>query len=69
MFSSLIVLLTNEILTRQNYATWKSNLNMILVIDDLRFVLIEVCPQILARNATQTIRGAYDQWTKANKKV
>ena len=42
---------------------------MILVIDDLQFVLMEECPTVSARNASQTIRDAYDHRTKANKKV
>ena len=69
MSSSIIALLKNEKLTGENYATWKSNLNTILVIDDLRFVLTEECPPIPARNASQSARDAYDRWTKANDKA
>ncbi|KAA0037281.1 gag/pol protein [Cucumis melo var. makuwa] len=41
MSSSIIALLKKDQLTGENYATWKSKLNMILVIADLRFVLME----------------------------
>ena len=49
--------------------TWKSNLNKILVNNDLRFVLMEECPHSPARNASQNVRDAYNRWTKANNKV
>ena len=62
-------MLKNEKLTGENYTTWKFSLNMILVIDDLRFFLMEECPPIPARNASQSVRDAYDRWTKANDKA
>ena len=48
---------------------WKSNLNMILVIYDIHFVLMLEYPPSLTRNATQIVRDAYDRWTKANDKA
>ena len=69
MSSSIIQLLKNEKLTDENYATWKSNLNMILVVNKLCFVLIEAFPPSPAPNASQTIKDAYDRWTKANDKA
>ncbi|TYK29276.1 gag/pol protein [Cucumis melo var. makuwa] len=53
----------------KNYATWKSNLNMILVIDDLYFVLMEEYLPFPSRNASQIVKNAYDRWTKANDKA
>ena len=44
-----------EKLNGDNYATWKSNLNTILVIDDLRFVLTEECPPNPNSNANRTV--------------
>ncbi|XP_038894535.1 uncharacterized protein LOC120083073 [Benincasa hispida] len=52
-----------------NYSAWKSNLNTILVVDDLRFVLTEQCLQTPASNANQTVRKAYDRCVKANEKA
>ncbi|XP_038889320.1 uncharacterized protein LOC120079230 [Benincasa hispida] len=48
---------------------WKSNLNTILVIDYLRFVLTEECPSVFARNVSQALKDAYDHWTKASDKA
>ena len=42
---------------------------MILVVDDLRFVLMEECPLVPTRNVSQTVRDAYNRWTNANEKV
>ncbi|XP_038877369.1 uncharacterized protein LOC120069658 [Benincasa hispida] len=69
MASLLVQLLASDKLTGDNYATWKSNLNTILVIDDLRFVLIEDGPPIPSSNANRTVWESYDRWTKANEKA
>ncbi|TYK06494.1 gag/pol protein [Cucumis melo var. makuwa] len=69
MNSSIVQLLASEKLNDDNYAAWKSNLNTILVVDDLRFVLTEECPQTPASNANRTSRKAYDRWIKENEKV
>ncbi|KAA0043025.1 gag/pol protein [Cucumis melo var. makuwa] len=69
MNSSIVQLLASEKLNDDNYAAWKSNLNTILVVDDLRFVLTEECPQTPASNANRTSRKAYNQWIKENEKV
>ncbi|TYK02840.1 gag/pol protein [Cucumis melo var. makuwa] len=69
MSSSIIALLKKDQLTGENYATWKSKLNMILVIVDLSFVLMEECPPFPTKHASQSVRDAYDRWTKANDKA
>ncbi|TYK00843.1 gag/pol protein [Cucumis melo var. makuwa] len=69
MSSSIIALLKKEHLTGENYAMWKSKLNMILVIVDLRFILMEECPPFPTQNASESIRDAYNRRTKANDKA
>ncbi|KAA0041268.1 gag/pol protein [Cucumis melo var. makuwa] len=69
MNSSIVQLLAFEKLNGDNYAAWKSNLNTILVVDDLRFVLTEECPKTPASNANQASRKAYNRWIKANEKA
>ena len=51
MASSLISIMAGEKLTGENYKTWKNNINTILVVDDMKFVLTEECPQEPAANA------------------
>ncbi|TYK29762.1 gag/pol protein [Cucumis melo var. makuwa] len=69
MNSSIVQLLASEKLNGDNYAAWKSNLNTILDVGDLRFVLTGKCPQTPASNANRTSRKAYDRWIKANEKA
>ena len=69
MNSLIVQLLASEKLNGDNYAAWKSNINTILVVDDLKFVLTEECPQIPASNASRTGWEAYDRWVKANEKA
>ena len=52
MSSSIIALLKSEKLTEENYSTWKSNMNAILIVDNLWFVLSEECLLAPARNAS-----------------
>ncbi|KAA0060557.1 Retrovirus-related Pol polyprotein from transposon TNT 1-94 [Cucumis melo var. makuwa] len=44
-------------------------MNMILVIADLCFVLKEECPPFPTQNASESVKDAYDRWTKANDKA
>ena len=69
MSCSIIQLLKNKKLTNEKYVTWKSNLNMILVIDDPPFVLMEECPPSPTRNASRNVRDAYNRWKKVNVKA
>ncbi|XP_050940338.1 uncharacterized protein LOC127149133, partial [Cucumis melo] len=69
MNSSIVQLLASEKLNDDNYAAWKSNLNTILVVDDLRFFLTEECPQTPASNTNRARLEAYDRWIKANEKA
>ena len=61
MNNSIVQLLASKKLNSDNYATWKSNLNTILVVDVLRFVLTEKRPQTPTSNANPNVREAYDQ--------
>ncbi|XP_038885939.1 uncharacterized protein LOC120076247 [Benincasa hispida] len=67
--SSLVQLLASDNLIGDNYATWKSNLSIILVIDDPRYVLTEKCPPVPSSNANKNVRDAYDRWIKTNEKA
>ncbi|KAA0046140.1 gag/pol protein [Cucumis melo var. makuwa] len=69
MNSSIVQLLASKKLNDDNYAAWKSNLNTILVVDDLRFILTVECPQTSVSNANRTSQEAYDRWVKANEKA
>ncbi|KAA0066490.1 gag/pol protein [Cucumis melo var. makuwa] len=69
MTSATLNMLAADKLNGNNYASWKNTINTVLIIDDLRFVLVEECPQVPAANATRTVREPYERWAKANEKA
>ncbi|EXB72720.1 hypothetical protein L484_004300 [Morus notabilis] len=69
MSNPIITLLATEKLDDDNYAKWKSNMNILLVCEDYKFVLVEECPPEPAANASKTAREPYDRWIKANNKA
>ena len=64
----IIALLANESLTSDNFVKWKSNVNIVLVCENNRFVLTEECPAEPAANATRSVREPYERWIQANNK-
>ncbi|KAA0058181.1 gag/pol protein [Cucumis melo var. makuwa] len=69
MTSATLNILAADKLNGNNYASWKNTINTVLIIDDLRFVLVEECPQVPAANAIRTVREAYERRAKANEKA
>ena len=55
MVSPIISILSNDKLTGENYVKGKSNMNAILVSEDLDFVLTEKCPPKPTKDADQTV--------------
>ncbi|KAA0060254.1 gag/pol protein [Cucumis melo var. makuwa] len=68
MTTATLNMLAADKLNGNNYASWKNTINIVLIIDDLKFVLVEECPQVPAANATQTVREPYERWAKGNEK-
>ncbi|EXC13346.1 hypothetical protein L484_012774 [Morus notabilis] len=61
MSNLIITLLVTEKLDGDNYAKWKSNMNILLVCEDYKFVLVEECPPEPMANASKTAREPYDR--------
>ena len=51
----IIALLANESLTGDNFVKWKSNVNIVLVCENNRFVLTEECLAEPAANAVHSV--------------
>ncbi|TYK25814.1 gag/pol protein [Cucumis melo var. makuwa] len=68
MTSATLNMLATDKLNGNNYASWKNTINTVLI-DDLRFVLVEECPQVPTANATRTAQEAHERWAKANEKT
>ena len=64
----IIALLTNEKLSGDNFVKWKSNINIVLICHNQKFVLIEEFPPPPV-NASHTVRERYDSWIHSNNKT
>ena len=56
----IIGLLANEKLSGDNFVKWKSNINIVLICENQKFVLTEECPPEPSANASRTVRERYD---------
>ena len=54
----IIALLANEKLTGDNFIKWKSNMTIVLVSENYKFVLTEECPPQPAATATRASRDS-----------
>ncbi|XP_038875084.1 uncharacterized protein LOC120067613 [Benincasa hispida] len=68
MSNSILQLLASDKFNGEGYSNWKSNINTILVVVDLRFVLMKECHLIPNTTANRNVRDIYDQWVMANEK-
>ncbi|XP_038891626.1 uncharacterized protein LOC120081018 [Benincasa hispida] len=66
MSNLIIQLLASEKFNGEGYSYWKSNINTILVVDDLRFVLMEECSPLPCSNTNPNVQEVYNRW--ANEK-
>ncbi|KAL5555758.1 hypothetical protein UlMin_037994 [Ulmus minor] len=55
MPNPIIAILRNEKLTGNNFVKWKSNMNIVLVCENYKYVLMEECPPVPATNATRIL--------------
>ena len=69
MSNSIIALLSKDILTGKNFQKWKSNLNILLVGENIRYILNIPRPPPPNNNATCLVREEYDHWVAYNNKV
>ena len=65
----IIALLANEKLNGDNYVKWKSNINIVLICENQKFVLTEECPPEPHATASRSVREKYDSWQMANNKA
>ena len=52
----IIALLTNEQLSGDNFVKWKSNINIVLICENQKFVLTKECPTGPPVNTSRTVR-------------
>nr|XP_009606827.1 uncharacterized protein LOC104101115 [Nicotiana tomentosiformis] len=65
-FNPFAAILTQNKLEGPNYVDWKRNLDIVLIAEEYKFMLDEVCPEKLGDNATDDEHKAYQKWVKAD---
>ena len=68
MSNPIMALLSRDVLTGENFPKWKSNLNIALVNESIRFILTEEKPAFPNSTASRVQREEYDRWNMANNK-
>ena len=69
MSNPIIKILATETLTGENFVKWKSNMNIVLVCENFKFVLTEECPPRPHAKSSVNVAEAYDRWQNANNKA
>ena len=60
MSNPIIALVSKDILTGGNFHKWKLNLNILLVGENIRYILNMPRPPLPNNNATRLVREEYD---------
>ncbi|XP_019241520.1 PREDICTED: uncharacterized protein LOC109221498 [Nicotiana attenuata] len=61
-----MTILTQNTLEGPEYVDWKRNLDIVLIAEEYKFVLAEVCPEKPGDDATDDEQKAYQKWIKAD---
>ena len=69
MSNPIISLLSKELLTGENFPKWKSNINIVLIGENSKFVMTEVCPDVPGDLSSKESREKYKCWLAANNKA
>ena len=65
----IITILASEKLNGENFVEQKCNMNIVLVCENYKFVLLKECLLEPTANATCTVQEAYDRQIQANNKA
>ena len=70
MSNPITALLSQVVLSGDNFQKWKSNLNIVLVSESIRFVLTEPRPPTPSNNTTKEGKESYNRWvTSSNRAI
>ncbi|XP_050255077.1 uncharacterized protein LOC126700959 [Quercus robur] len=65
-FSSLVAILNQNKLTKSNYVDRKRNLDIVLTVEEHKYVLSQPCPNFPSLDAHPEGKQRYDRWQKSN---
>ena len=69
MSNPIIALLSKDVLTEDNFQKWKSNLNIVLVGENIKYILSIPKPLVPNTNAACHVKDEYDHWVASNNKA
>ena len=69
MLNPIITLLLKDVLTGENFQKWKSNLNIVLIDETIKYILNMPKPPPPNNNATRHVKEEYDHWVASNNKA
>ena len=69
MSNPIIALLSKDVLTGENFQKWKSNLNIVLVGENIKYILSVPRPPLPNNTTARHDKDAYDQWVASNNKA
>ena len=65
-FNPVVVILKENKLDGTNYIDWKRNLDIVLTVENYKFVLTDLCPPKPHEGATEQEAKPYKKWAKAD---
>ena len=65
-FSPLVVILNQNKLIGSNYVDWKRNLDIVLAVEEHKYVLSQPFHDFPSLNAPPEEKQRYDRWQKSN---
>ena len=69
MSNPIIALLSKDVLTGDNFQKWKSNLNIVLVGENIRYIRNVPKPPVPNNTLTYQVKAEFDQWVASNNKA
>ena len=65
-FSPLVTILNQNKLNGFNYVDWKKNLDIVLTVEEHKYVLTQLCPSFPSLDAPPEEKKQYYRWQKSN---
>ena len=69
MSNPIIALLSKDVLIGDNFQKWESNLNIVLVRENIKYILNVPKPPVPNNTATHQVKAEFDQWVASNNKA
>ena len=61
-FSPLVAILNQNKLTGSNYVDWKRNLDIVLIVEEHKYVFSQSCPNFPSLDTLLEEKQQYDHW-------